>query len=84
MTDLQAYADHLETEIMGLHGELHSMHVSRWQTPYACELLALMDSHLSALNLLQAFRSREAVPALLQSIAAASASATPPRSARSA
>lgn len=80
MNDLQAYADHLETEVMGLHAELHSMHVSRWKTPYACELLALMDSHLSALRLLGAYRSREGVPALLQSIAAASASATPHRS----
>jgi hypothetical protein len=80
VSDLQAYADHLENEVMGLHAELHSMHVSRWKTPYACELLALMDSHLSALRLLGAYRSREGVPALLQSIAAASASATPRRS----
>lgn len=80
MTDLEAYAHHLETEVMGLHGELHSMHVNRWQTPYALELLAAMDSHLSALRLLEAYRSREGVPALLQSIAAASSSATPRRS----
>ena len=70
----------LELSLFVPRNEAHSMHLNRWQTPYAMELLALMDSHLSALRLLEAYRSREGVPALLQSIAAASASATLQRS----
>ncbi len=76
MTDLDTYADHLETEILGLHAELESIHPSRWQTPYAQTLLIEMDSHVAALNLLAGFRARETVPALLQDLLASSASAT--------
>jgi len=78
VNDLQAYADHLENEVMGLHGELHSMHVSRWKTPYACELLALIDSHLSALRMLQDYRAREEAYAHLGRVAGWCH--TPPRS----